>query len=105
MGTRDVNFYLELAGRYGFGPEATRVQSLYMQGKKREAADAVPHELVEGTCLIGSETEVWSRLQAYVRAGVTVLNVVPAGETLHERLAHFRGARSLIGQTEPQTRC
>jgi F420-dependent oxidoreductase-like protein len=98
MGTRDVNFYLELAGRYGVGREAARVQSLYMDGKKKEAAEAVPQEMVEGTCLIGSREEVLTRLKAYALAGVSVLNVVPAGRTLTERVEQLRLAKSLTDQ-------
>jgi F420-dependent oxidoreductase-like protein len=100
MGTRDVNFYLQLADRYGVGREASRVQALYLEGKKDAAAEAVPQEMVEGTSLIGSKEEVLKRLMAYARAGVTALNLVPAGRTLAERVEHMSVARSLVDQLQ-----
>jgi len=38
MGSRDRNFYNALAGRYGFEDAARRVQDLYLEGKREEAA-------------------------------------------------------------------
>jgi alkanesulfonate monooxygenase SsuD/methylene tetrahydromethanopterin reductase-like flavin-dependent oxidoreductase (luciferase family) len=98
MGTREVNFYLQLARRYGVGREAERVQALYIDGKRSEAAEAVPQELVEGTSLIGSTEDVLARLRAYAQAGVTVINVAPAGRDRSERVKQMRLARSLLDQ-------
>ena len=38
MGARGANFYNALFRRYGYEAEAERIQSLYLEGKKREAA-------------------------------------------------------------------
>jgi alkanesulfonate monooxygenase SsuD/methylene tetrahydromethanopterin reductase-like flavin-dependent oxidoreductase (luciferase family) len=74
MGARGRNFYNSLAQRYGFEAEAKTIQDLYLDGKKQEAADAVPVELLEKTTLIGPPGYVKDRLDAYKEAGVTVLN-------------------------------
>ena len=66
-----------------------RVQTLYLEGKKDAAGEAVPQEMVEGSSLIGSKEEVLTRLAAYARAGVTALNLVPAGRTLAERVEQY----------------
>ena len=42
MGARDRNFYNRLACRYGYEAEAKEIQDLYLDGKKQEAAAAVP---------------------------------------------------------------
>jgi F420-dependent oxidoreductase-like protein len=96
MGARGRNFYNDLARRYGFDDEATTIQDLYLAGRKDEAAAAVPSELLRNISLIGPERTVAERLRAYRDAGVTVLNVVPVGDTTEERAGHITSLRRLI---------
>lgn len=77
MGARGKNFYNSLVQRYGFEEEAARIQDLYLSGHKAEAAAAVPVELLEKTSLVGSESYVKDRIEAFKESGVTVLNVIP----------------------------
>lgn len=79
MGAKGRNFYHDLLCRYGYAAEADRIQDLYLAGRKTEAAAAVPAELLERTSLIGPESYVRDRVQAYRDAGVTILNVTPLG--------------------------
>jgi len=79
MGARDMNFYNDLACRYGLEEAAGAIQDSYLAGRREEAAAAVPLELVEGTTMIGPAGLVRDRLAAYREAGVTVLNLRPAG--------------------------
>jgi F420-dependent oxidoreductase-like protein len=77
MGARGRNFYHNLATRYGFGEVADRIQELYLSGRKREAIDLVPDELVRGMSLVGPRGYVAERLAAFAEAGVTTLLVSP----------------------------
>jgi F420-dependent oxidoreductase-like protein len=77
MGARGQNFYTELAMRYGYEAEAKQVQDLYLDGRKDEAASAVPRQMLTGTNLVGSAADVAERLAAYREAGVTHLQVMP----------------------------
>jgi F420-dependent oxidoreductase-like protein len=79
MGARNRNFYNTLVRRYGYEKEAELIQDLYLDGRKKEAAEAVPAELLEETSLIGPPGYVQERIAAYAEAGVTVLNVTPVG--------------------------
>ncbi|MET7877551.1 LLM class F420-dependent oxidoreductase [Micromonospora profundi] len=79
MGAKGRNFYHDLLCRYGYADDADRIQELYLAGRKTEAAAAVPAELLERTSLIGPESYVRDRVQAYRDAGVTILNVTPLG--------------------------
>jgi F420-dependent oxidoreductase-like protein len=79
MGARGRNYYNDLARRYGFEKEAELIQDLYLDGKKQEAAAAVPDELLESMALVGPEGYVKERIAAFREAGVTVLNVTPVG--------------------------
>src|SRR5712691_10092020 len=53
MGARGRNFYNELVRRYGYDEDATRIQDLYLEGRKGEAAAAVPDSLVDEVALVG----------------------------------------------------
>ncbi|RAU89995.1 LLM class F420-dependent oxidoreductase [Mycobacterium colombiense] len=77
MGAKGRNFYHNLATRYGFGAVADRIQELYLSGRKQEAIDAVPDELVRGMSLIGPPGYVAERMAAFAEAGVTTLLVNP----------------------------
>ncbi|OBH02735.1 LLM class F420-dependent oxidoreductase [Mycobacterium sp. E3247] len=77
MGAKGRNFYHALATRYGFGEVADRIQELYLSGRKREAIDAVPDDLVRGMSLVGPRGYVAERLAAFAEAGVTTLLLSP----------------------------
>jgi hypothetical protein len=65
MGARDKNFYNELACRYGFEGEAKRIQDLYLDGKKAEAAAVVPDALCDEIALDRDEGAHRDRLAAW----------------------------------------
>jgi F420-dependent oxidoreductase-like protein len=79
MGARGHNFYNDLFVSYGYEKEAKEIQDLYLDGKKREAEAAIPAAFLEEISLCGPAGYVKERLSAYREAGVTVLNVDPAG--------------------------
>jgi len=95
MGAKGRNFYNDLARRYGYEKEAERIQELYLDGKKQEAAALVPHELLESMSLIGSEGFVRDRVRAMKDSGVTTLNVTPLGRTHEERLRLIETIREI----------
>src|SRR3954452_25629035 len=70
MGSRDKNFYNQLVQRYGFEENAKKVQDLYLDGKKDEAAAALPAELIDSVALVGPKDRVRDRLGAFRDAGV-----------------------------------
>ncbi|HYG93319.1 MAG TPA: LLM class F420-dependent oxidoreductase [Nocardioides sp.] len=80
MGARGKNFYNQLACQYGFEAEAKQIQDLYLDGKKREAEALVPTEWLEAGNLVGPESYVKERIEAFREAGVTHLNVNPASD-------------------------
>ena len=60
MGSREKNFYNALVRRYGFEDAAEEVQDLYLDGKKDEAAAALPAELIDMITLCGPRDRVRS---------------------------------------------
>jgi alkanesulfonate monooxygenase SsuD/methylene tetrahydromethanopterin reductase-like flavin-dependent oxidoreductase (luciferase family) len=69
MGARDKNFYNDLAKRLGYEEAAVKIQNLFLDGKKAEAAAAVPDELVDAVHLVGPKEKIRERLQAWKEAG------------------------------------
>ena len=68
MGARDKNFYNDLAKRLGYEEEAVKIQNLFLDGKRMEAAAAVPDELVDACHLVGPKDRIRERLQAWKAA-------------------------------------
>lgn len=95
MGAKGRNFYNDLAKRYGFEAEAKLIQDLYLDGKKEQAAAAVPDDLVRKTSLIGPEGYVRERLAAMREAGATTLNVTPLAGTSQQRVRLIEQVREL----------
>jgi F420-dependent oxidoreductase-like protein len=87
MGSKEMNFYNQLASRMGFEAEADDIQAKYMSKDYRGAAGAVPLGFIDQTSLIGPRERVRDRLAAYAEAGVTTLTVTPSAQSLDERLA------------------
>lgn len=97
MGAKGKNFYNDVARRYGYEREAETIQDLYLDGKKDDAAAAVPEEMLRLMSLIGSRAEVTERFQAFAAAGVTTINVLPLAGTTAERVALVGEAKTIAG--------
>src|SRR5215212_450610 len=96
MGSRDQNFYNALVRRYGFEQAADEVQELYLEGKKEEAAAALPDELIDMTTLVGPRDVVAERLQVYRDAGVGTLIVTPVAFEPDERKRMVRELAEML---------
>jgi F420-dependent oxidoreductase-like protein len=90
MGSREQNFYNALVRRYGFEDAAQRVQDLYLEGRRDEAAAAIPEELIDTVSLCGPPDRVRERLAVFRDAGVGTLMVSPMAWTFEERLRQLR---------------
>lgn len=65
MGARTKNFYNSYAKRLGYADAAVRIQDLYLDGKKNEAAALVPDAMIDEIALIGPAERIRDRLQAW----------------------------------------
>jgi F420-dependent oxidoreductase-like protein len=80
MGARGKNFYNDLACQYGYEAEAQKIQDLYLDGHKKEAEAEVPVELLELANLVGPESYVKERIEAFRESGVSTLQVTPVSD-------------------------
>jgi F420-dependent oxidoreductase-like protein len=97
MGSRRQNFYNNLVKRYGFEEAAQEIQDLYLDGKKAEAGDAIPAELIDQVSLCGPRDVVRDRLTAFREAGVGTLMVSPMAFQGQERIDQLRAVAELAG--------
>ena len=96
MGSRDVNFYNQLAVRMGYQAEAAEIQTQYLAREYLAAAKAVPFEFIDSTSLIGTPDRIAGRMAEFAAAGVTTLSVMPYAATLEDRLTSLRIAAEAL---------
>jgi len=77
MGARGRNFYNRVFARQGYVDAAKAVQELYLDGRKDEAAAAIPDDYLDKVTLIGPPSHVRERIAALREAGITHLHVDP----------------------------
>jgi F420-dependent oxidoreductase-like protein len=58
MGAKGANFHFDVFDRMGWGDVANRIQELYLEGKKQEAAALIPLEMVEDVALVGPPDKI-----------------------------------------------
>lgn len=75
MGARDQNFHFNVIARMGFEEAAQKVQRLYVEGRRADAAAAVPTRLVERLNLVGPAAKIREELSEWRRSPVTTLLV------------------------------
>jgi F420-dependent oxidoreductase-like protein len=97
MGARGQNFYNDLTRRFGYEQAAEKIQDLYLDGKKAEAAAAVPADLIRNISLIGSAGFVSERIAALEQAGVSTLAIHPLGGSHAEQVRTVEKLADLIG--------
>src|SRR3954467_196016 len=73
MGARKVNFHANVPIRMGYEDTVRRIQDLYLEGRKEDAAAAVPLELVDKLALIGPADKLRDRVQAWRDSRVNTL--------------------------------
>ena len=95
MGSRKQNFYNALVQRYGYEDAAREVQDLYLEGKKEEAAAAIPGELIDTVSLCGPADVIRERLAIYRDSGVGTLMVSPMAWTFEDRMQQLRHVAEL----------
>jgi F420-dependent oxidoreductase-like protein len=84
MGARDMNFHQQVVVRMGYGAEAKKIQDLYLEGKKDEAAAAVPTKLIEELALIGPADKIRHDLEPWRESRVTTILIAGPAERLRQ---------------------
>lgn len=77
-----MNFHCDVFVRTGFEADAHRIQDLCLDGRKDEAAAAVPTAMVERLALVGPEEKTRDDLAAWQESIATTLLVSSPSSTL-----------------------
>ena len=75
MGHKNKNFHKEMMIRRGYADAAERIQELFLEGRKDEAAAAVPDEWVDVKALVGPPARIKQRYKAWEDCEATSLTV------------------------------
>jgi F420-dependent oxidoreductase-like protein len=91
MGAEGTNFHADAYRRMGYGTVVDDVATLFRTGRKDQAADVIPNELVDDAAIIGDEEHVRQQIAAWEVAGVTTMVIsARSAEQIH-RLAEMVG--------------
>jgi len=82
MGAKGANFHFEVFARMGWEAEATKIQELYLQGRKDEAAATVPLKMVEDVALVGPIDKIRDELARWRETCITTMLVSGPGTAL-----------------------
>ena len=96
MGSAKTNFYNDAFKRGGWQEAGVEVQKLWVERRHDEAIARVPDRMVLESNLLGDDAAVRTRLQAYQNAGVTTLQVNPAGSSTAEKLETLGRTMDLV---------
>jgi F420-dependent oxidoreductase-like protein len=73
MGARNKNFHAELIAKMGWPEAVDKVQTLFAEGKRAEAAAAVPDDLADELSLCGPPERIKDRIQAWKDSPITTI--------------------------------
>ncbi|WP_375492034.1 LLM class F420-dependent oxidoreductase [uncultured Jatrophihabitans sp.] len=99
MGSREQNFYNNLAVRMGFEQAAGEVQDLYLARDYDGAAAKVPVEFVDRTSLLGPVDRLAERIVQFAESGATTLSLAPWGANAAERIDSLRAAADALDKS------
>lgn len=77
MGTREKNFYFDLAVRMGFEQAAIEVRDRYLAGDRGAAMAAIPEAFLDATALLGPKARIRDRMSSLAQVGVTTVSLMP----------------------------
>ncbi|HEY0495974.1 MAG TPA: LLM class flavin-dependent oxidoreductase [Kutzneria sp.] len=96
MGSASVNFYNDAYSRQGWAEVAAEVRERWQAGDRDGAAALVTDDMVLATTLIGTEPMVRERLRVWRDAGVDLVRMYPAGDTLDTKLTNLARALDIV---------
>ncbi|MEM1114387.1 MAG: LLM class F420-dependent oxidoreductase [Pseudomonadota bacterium] len=89
MGAKDTNFHKNLFIRMGYEAEADKIQDLFFEGKRDEAANVIPDKLADDLSLVGPADRIRERLKAWEDSRVTTLLVAASDKDTLRAMAEL----------------
>lgn len=82
MGAKGANFHFDVIARMGYEKEATKIQDLYLEGKKAEASASIPLALIEDVALVGPPEKIRDEMPRWEDTVITTMLVQGPPELL-----------------------
>ncbi|MDB0005741.1 LLM class F420-dependent oxidoreductase [Ilumatobacteraceae bacterium] len=73
MGARGANFHFDVFARMGYEDVALKIQNLYLEGRKEEAAASIPLAMVEDVALVGPAAKIRDELAKWEDSCLTTI--------------------------------
>ena len=73
MGAKEMNFHFDVFARMGYEEAAHKIQDAYLDGRKDDAAAAVPTAMVEDVALVGPVGKIRDDLEAWRASRATTM--------------------------------
>jgi F420-dependent oxidoreductase-like protein len=73
MGAKGANFHFDVIARMGYEEEATRIQELYLAGRKAEAIASIPLHMIEDIALVGPPAKIKEELPRWESTVITTM--------------------------------
>jgi len=103
MGSKTQNFYADAYRRQGWADEVSKIQGLWVEGRRDEARREVPTEMVLNSSILGSSADVAEKLKAYKAVGVNTFRVGPYGTSVGERLNTLAETMKILREINLET--
>ncbi len=75
MGAKGANFHFDVIARMGYEAEAAKIQELYLEGRKEEAAASISLELIEDVALVGPPAKIREEIGRWKDTVITTMLV------------------------------
>ena len=89
-----MNFHNQHMTEQGYGDAAARIQELFLEGRKDEAAATVPDEYVDERALIGPAHRIKARFRDWADSGLTGLTINTHAPAVLELMADLAKVRA-----------
>lgn len=103
MGSKTQNFYADAYRRQGWADEVSKIQGLWVEGRRDEARREVPTEMVLNSSILGSSADVAEKLKAYKDVGVNTFRIGPYGTSVGERLDTLAETMKILREINLET--
>lgn len=97
MGSKEQNFYNNLAVRMGYGDAAAEVQEKFLARDYMGAMSALPLEFLDEIALLGPIDRITKKMALLRDAGVTTLGIALPEGSAEERMANLQAAAHAFG--------
>ena len=100
MGSATANFYNAAFQRAGFEDDAKAIQQLWIDGKRKEAAERVPDAMVTQFGAVGTPDMIRKRFQKYKDVGIDGLTLRIEAADHAKRMSDLEQVMDVVGSIE-----